>query len=387
MAIARNANNSQSSNNSTTVTRSFTVGSGTNRLLLAAVVDRAGDGVTGVTWGGVAMTQLVKQAVPNTGTYIYVYGLINPASGLADAVAMRSVGTGLFVLAVADYTGVKQTGLPEASAGNSATTATTVTATLNPVNASNCWAFAVVNSSDTASSGTNWTKIAGINDSYGDSNATIGTGSVGVIANQGNGDTSQIAIAAVAFAPSTATTYTNNLSDSLPITEALNRIVAYANRVTTHTLTMTENFSRTWSLMRSLTETQVITETISAMRFIILTLTDTFAGFTDTFSRTVQWVRQPSETITITEAMTRIKITILSISESIGLTEALTRVVIYARSLSESLPITELFATPLNWLKRVLPSISWTARTPPATPTWTARTPPNAPTWTPRQRP
>jgi hypothetical protein len=120
------------------LTKSYTVGSGSNRLLLVAIAgDNAGgfDDITGVTYAGASMT-LVAKETGGTARNAYLYSLLNPASG-ANNVVINASHAHYILAGAADYTGFTQSGQPDAfsvSFGGS----TTETATLTTV-ADNCW--------------------------------------------------------------------------------------------------------------------------------------------------------------------------------------------------------------------------------------------------------
>ena len=114
MAIARDTYLAMSDNTGTTVTKSYTV-SGANRLLLVFIHSWVGDNVSGVTYNGVAMTQTLKQnEAPATNYNGYIYSLIAPATGTNNIVVS---GTSMnFSMGAISYTGVAQTGFPDATA-------------------------------------------------------------------------------------------------------------------------------------------------------------------------------------------------------------------------------------------------------------------------------
>lgn len=125
-----------------TYTASYTVGSGSNRLLVVGV---EGDLIAGdtsdpisVTYAGVNMTFIAHDITVIRG--IYLYYLLNPASG-ANNVVITFGGSHFILGTAADYTGVKQSAQPDASAtatkgvdSNSFLTGTITTV------ADNCWA-------------------------------------------------------------------------------------------------------------------------------------------------------------------------------------------------------------------------------------------------------
>lgn len=121
MAIVRDTFSAMASPGSTSsLTRSFTC-TGTNLLLLVAFTKRTNDDITGVTYNGVAMTQIIKRDHADSTEFLYIYGLLNPATGTHDIVASASAASVMYLGAVS-YTGVLQSDpLTNAtfSAGNS----------------------------------------------------------------------------------------------------------------------------------------------------------------------------------------------------------------------------------------------------------------------------
>lgn len=123
VAIANSLGYAYSAGGATSYTRSFAI-SGSDRYLLVSLLDVAGDTVTGVTYNGVAMTQLGKVAAATT-RYTYMYGLANPTTGTNDIVATRSSGTSVFGFGAINLSGASQTTSPvDASATNNVTSAT-----------------------------------------------------------------------------------------------------------------------------------------------------------------------------------------------------------------------------------------------------------------------
>lgn len=93
MAVAIDASTgiNESASGATSLTISHTCG-GSATYLLVFVADWQGDTVTGVTYNGVAMTQLCKETrTPDSGSLeIYWYGLGSPATGANNVVISRS---------------------------------------------------------------------------------------------------------------------------------------------------------------------------------------------------------------------------------------------------------------------------------------------------------
>lgn len=120
-----------SGSGATSYTRAFTIG-GSDRYLTVGILDVAGDTVTGVTYAGVAMTQLGKINCA-TSRYIYIYGLANPASGTNDIIASRSSGTSVFGFGAINISGASQTTSPVDATATQNGTDTTVSVDLTTV--------------------------------------------------------------------------------------------------------------------------------------------------------------------------------------------------------------------------------------------------------------
>lgn len=126
----------------TSLTYAFTVGVGANRALFVSVMlNGTNDYVTGVTYGGVAMTKVDSQVTATT--YIhYVYVLAAPASGANNVVVSTSASCNIFSSCVS-YSGVDQTTPSEANAKNQ-TTGTSITVAVTTVT-NNAWLYGGAN--------------------------------------------------------------------------------------------------------------------------------------------------------------------------------------------------------------------------------------------------
>jgi len=121
----------------TTLSGSYTVGNGANRLLVAAVVGNTGSNLlNGCTYNNVAMTQAAVQNGGGGQRWIYLFYMLNPPSG-ANTFACSSSSSSYLDAVLDDYTGVAQTGEPDATAVNvhSGTSLTTPITTI----ANNAW--------------------------------------------------------------------------------------------------------------------------------------------------------------------------------------------------------------------------------------------------------
>lgn len=105
-----------------TETWSHTIGTNSNRLLVVFIYGASTDLLTGVTYGGTALTQTAK--FHGASAWMYAYSMLNPPSGTASIVASSG---GQMGGAAVSYYGAAQTSNPEAF--SAATTVSTVTPT------------------------------------------------------------------------------------------------------------------------------------------------------------------------------------------------------------------------------------------------------------------
>lgn len=117
---------------------------GTNLALFVAGFGRDGgtDSVTGITYAGAALT---KTGSKNTGSadnrYAYLWHKLGPATGANNVVITTSGGDGTAV--AVSYTGVSQSGMPDAVTTSSSTSASSLSPSLTTI-ADNCWLIAVL---------------------------------------------------------------------------------------------------------------------------------------------------------------------------------------------------------------------------------------------------
>lgn len=182
-----------------------TVSSGLNRLLLVATLDAAAS-ITGVTYNGVAMTQLATITF-NGSNVMKIWGLLNPAAG-THAVTISWSGGSTYVRGISQsYTGVLQTGLPDATATVGATTTVSSLPLAITTVKVNCWVagFFYGNSVGTIQSANANLTLRTILSSliaFGDSNAKVPVGSFTQTVNWGGSDsTIEHAAVMVSFAP------------------------------------------------------------------------------------------------------------------------------------------------------------------------------------------
>jgi hypothetical protein len=157
---------------------SYTVGSGTNRLLVVIIdVFNSSDVLTSITYGGVAMALVDKLAHAGS-SYTYLYYLAGAASGANNIVV--SLSTSSFITcAAADYAGVNQT-TPLQGHSTLDQTAESYTWSLNVTTTANsCWivtGFNGDNAADLTGTSNCTIRATGPYDdvAIGDSNAAVG---------------------------------------------------------------------------------------------------------------------------------------------------------------------------------------------------------------------
>jgi hypothetical protein len=139
----------------------------------------AADDITSVTYNGVSMTLAAKQINPASGgdRDTYLYYLLGPATG-AHNVVISCTSSHVLQGGAVSYTGVKQSGQPDATAINFEVTpsAKTLTTSVTTV-ADNCWTVLVEGCFDAANplagAGSTRRTFDGVNGGWGlfDSNA------------------------------------------------------------------------------------------------------------------------------------------------------------------------------------------------------------------------
>lgn len=156
----------------TSLTTAYTVGSGSNRCLIVAVVgsEELGESelITGVTYNGVAMTLIDRYGgtLATGNRDLHLYYLLNPAAGTNNVVVSGNTTMWMGALA-ASYTGVLgidiYTVAGNFQVGTSATWSTTNSNNAGGTQVDNCWLVLAENTytaGGSASAGTGATKRA-----------------------------------------------------------------------------------------------------------------------------------------------------------------------------------------------------------------------------------
>lgn len=130
-------------------TVSFTVGSGSNRILWVGTSwANAIEQVTAITYAGVSLTK-VDNALHTT-TACSLWYLVNPTSG-ANNIVITALGGVTYFGYASSYSGSKQTGVPDANVKDQTTTASAGSPAPNAINpsittvADNTWIITVQN--------------------------------------------------------------------------------------------------------------------------------------------------------------------------------------------------------------------------------------------------
>lgn len=166
-AIARNATTSASQNSVTSITFAHTVAGSDTALAVGAFENTsASNNITGVTYNGVSMTNVVNLSCGTGCGWVNGFFLANPTTGTNNVVV--SADTTLFIAAMAaSYTGVKQTGQPEANNSGTCTSCTSLSTAVTTVT-DNSWTFLFhANSAGTPSAGTNSSRLDTSANGYG----------------------------------------------------------------------------------------------------------------------------------------------------------------------------------------------------------------------------
>lgn len=169
------ADDDTGSNSTLTVAHTCT---GLNGYLVVGVLTNNSAYASGCTYNGVAMTRIQDLTADGT-IRITIFGIVSPATGTHNIVA-TATGNTLIRLRASSYTGVLQTGQPDAKTTTAAGATSPMTTTLATV-LGNCWTMLFVRSTGatvTASTGSTERAIAATSGDtkFFDSNASLSAG-------------------------------------------------------------------------------------------------------------------------------------------------------------------------------------------------------------------
>lgn len=162
-----------------------------------------------------------------------------------------------------------------------------------------------------------------------------------------------------------STSTTLNLSEAPSIIERLTRAWTAPRSQSEVLVLQSEGTTRAWTAVRgNQTEFLSITEILSASKDRIIEILETL-GITESFSRTWTAVRSFSESPGIIEVLTRVFTRTVLLLETVVITETIAVNKVLAIVISNFVDIIEYVRTPLNWIKRTRPTTTWTPRTKP----------------------
>lgn len=312
MAIAHDNSTSASQASGTSLTFSHTV-SGSNRILFVSAYGGAdGTDITGMTYNGVAMTFIAKAKYAANNSYMHTYYLIAPATGANNVVVSYNINARMGAIA-SSYTGVKQTGQPDAFNKTEQGNATSITTNVTVV-ATGCWIYCGNEGSNcmqsTMSPSGNLTtfRTSGIDDAVqvADSNGTVGTGTQA--AGFTNSGSTLDGIVAVSFAPDLG--ISQNLNETVTNTDTLSKSTI---RTLLEAVTNTDSLTALKVIARILTET--VTNVANVTKSTIRTITEAVTN-ADTLLKMV--TKRLNETVTNTDNLTTFRLKIVLLIESLN---------------------------------------------------------------------
>lgn len=266
MAIAQDSISAIISANTGSFNFSHTC-SGNNRILIVVLTARGGasDTISGVTYNGVSMTRVKAKDHTASTEWIYIYALLNPATG-TNSISVTKTATNVSYYGAVSYTGVNTGQTLTAITGESTSNSISLTSTVDN-SAMFVW---VQNSTDIPTASTGSTYIDDLN---------------GTLLLQSN----PLAITPAGSKTMNYTGTDNNsigfiFEPSAPITISINDTVTTSENIevprsrvttTTDTVTTSESASASRAYLINILDTIVTSETVSIVRTIVSTIIDT----------------------------------------------------------------------------------------------------------------
>jgi len=185
---------------------------GTDRILFVGTFNNGNGGKpTGVTYGGVAMTEISTRLTDGGSFHVTLFVLTNPSSGANNVVVTWSTDGGINNCVASSYTGAKQTGQPDSQNQGAVTSSSSITISTTTV-ADNSWLVGFIRAtSSTLSSGTNGTArvLTQGSQAFADSNGAMSpAGSHSMTINVS--PDRDLALLLASFAPATASAPPDN---------------------------------------------------------------------------------------------------------------------------------------------------------------------------------
>ena len=299
MAIAFDTSNSAAvTDTSSTIAHTCT---GDNLILFAAgYSDQA---PTSVQYNGVDMTQIGTAA-----TGVRLYYLINPATGNNNFV-FTAGSSGAIWYATASYTGVKQSGVPDATNQTTSLPGTSTSLSVTTV-ADNCWTVAAILANNgSLSAGTGSSNVeANIDGSsrvgfFDSGSAITPAGSYSMGFNYASGSAGGIVMASfapavpqvvsvsdtVSLSESATESLDANINDTISLSEGLT-ISKIISLTVQDTISLAENFIG--SLSAKISSTISASDTLSSIRLLWEKMTKNSTSWTDGTKNTTNWSKQ-----------------------------------------------------------------------------------------------
>lgn len=344
--------------------------SGSNRYLIVGISASRGDRVSGVTYNGVSMTQLVKAAdTAGNNNYLYFYGLVAPATGSNNIVVSVSSSSEL-ELCAASYTDVKQTGQPDATASANNASTTSISSSITVVN-NGSWVVTYAGLQRAVTASTNVTsRVAnpgtGWSTRLGDSNGGVSPGSYSqsfTFSSVTAGAMTQLQVALIPNIISKECTETLSLTDT---------------RINTTARTLAEAITNTDTLIKQpqkvLSEAATLSDVLTTLRTKAILATETLT-LTDTKITVATLIRTLTETVNLADTISIFKVSVKDLVESLTLSDTKTFIGAFIRTLTETLNLTETWRVKARWTHNPKPTSIWSDRSKPST------------IWTPRNKP
>jgi len=175
----------QSSGSGSSITQSYTTGTGPNRVMVVSLLSNGTGGssqVTGMTYNGTSLTKLATvpfNTIASSSEAMDVWYLINPSSGTHNLTINFSSNQN-FLLNIATYVGASQSSFPDThvSGAQDSGTSFAITGCSSPSCATGAWTGVSALSQANVSAGSNVTARVGNGTSLftGDSNGVVGGG-------------------------------------------------------------------------------------------------------------------------------------------------------------------------------------------------------------------
>lgn len=180
MAIVRVSSASSFENDvAAFLTISHTIAAGDDRLMVSSVGIQSGQPTVSWDYDSVGLTQDVEEDDPSgPANDMIVASLVAPNVGTADLTYTKGNSTGFIALCVANYTGAKQSGQPDAIATATTASGTGLSYTLTTV-VDDCWIMSGMSNLSGAAvvDGSNWVALevpSTTNGQFADSNGSVG---------------------------------------------------------------------------------------------------------------------------------------------------------------------------------------------------------------------